>query len=494
MAGIDHLIGPGEVVVYRGRFGAMRVLYEAMAVAIGLGVGMLTGPGILLAILFLGVWFYSERGLQRIVVTNQRVIHKQGWIRPRVDEIALPQVESIKNNGQRIVIIGSGGTKLKLPAYIADEAGLGRAIHQGRMGPQGVTPQGAEPQGAMSQVNASQGTTSQGTTPVYPQMAEAGGAAMETPMATPAGDSSAAQAQASVQGASASAPQGSGAGAKVAAGATATGANPAKPPLWKRPAFIVIACLLGWPLLVMPFEADEGAPGGATSEPLVSSVQQGGLAMAEAAAASEPVPIGAEVAPTDDPGALPEAVLTVTEADTLPYARRSIVVRLSDEIDEATIIEIGKLLQAEAPRYRSTYVDFYLPQMIEGAGAWASLHLERGQPPELLGLSDTSSLGKAAEAAGSGGDVIGKWRDDRPYVKSLMVICETDAGFVLTRTFADGDMMEQRLDERKASSGRRFDIAPDDGEGYGEYLLLRTDGALAFYDNDGLIFVARKVE
>lgn len=476
MAGIEHLIGPGEVVVHRGRFGAMRVLYEAMAVAIGLGVGVLTGPGILLAILFLGGWFYSERGLQRIVVTNQRVIHKQGWIRPRVDEIALSQVESIKNNGQRIVIVGSGGTKLRLPAYIADEAGLGRAIRQGRMGPHGVAPQGIAPQG----------TTSQGITPVHPQMAEAAGAATATPI-NPKADTTAGQAHASLQGSSASAPQGGGSGAKVAAG-TAAAASPAKPPLWKRPVFIVIACLLGWPFLIMPFVADEGAPGGATGEAVVPSVQQAGLAMAEAAA-SEPVPTGAEVASADDPGALPEAVLTVTEADTFPYARRSIVVRLSTEIDEAAIIEIGKLLQAEAPRYRSTYVDFYLPRMVEGAGAWASLHLERGQPPELLGLSDTSSLRQAAKATGSGGDLIGKWRDDRPYVKSLMVIRETDAGFVLTRTFADGDMMEQRLVERKASSGRRFEIAPEDGEGYGEYLLLRTDGALAFHDNDGLIFV-----
>lgn len=471
MAGIEHLIGPGEVVVYRGRFGAMRVLYEAMAVAIGLGVGMLTGPGILLAILFLGVWFYSERGLRRIVVTNQRVIHKQGWIRPRVDEIALSQVESIKNNGQRIVIIGSGGTKLKLPAYIADEAGLGRAIRQGRLAPQGVTPQGA---------------TSPGITPVPLAMAEVAGAATGTSTATPMGDSAAAQAHVPLQGAPAAAPQGSGAGTE--AGPTAA-ASPAKPPLWKRPAFIVIACLLGWPFLIMPFMADEDAPGGAAGEAVVPSVQQAGLAMAEAAAASETTPPGAEAAPTDDQGALPEAVLTVTEADTLPYARRSIVVRLSDEIDEAAILEVGKLLQAEAPRYRSTYVDFYLPQMVEGAGAWASLHLERGQPPELLGLRDTSRLGKAAEAAGSGGDVIGKWRDDRPYVKSLMVIREMGAGPVLTRTFANGEVMEQRLTERKASSGRRFDIVPEDGDGYGEYLLLRIDGALAFYDNDGLIFV-----
>lgn len=459
MAGIDHLIGPGEVVVYRARFGAMRVLYEAMAVAIGLGVGVLTGPGILLAILLLGVWFYSERGLQKIVVTNQRVIHKQGWIRPRVDEIALTQVESIKNNGQRIVITGSGGTKLKLPAYIADEAGLGRAIRQGRMAPQGIAP-------------------------TYPQGAEAPYAATGAHLVAGSAD----QAAFSRKTASASTPQEGSPGAVSAATAAS------KPALWKRPAFIAIACLLGWPFLAMPFVGGDEESRGAVNEsaPLLTpqSAQYEGSRIATAAA-SEPVAVRTESEPVYEPGALPEAVLTVTEADTLPYARRSLVVRLSDEIDEPTIIEIGKTLQAEAPRYRSTYVDFYLPDMVEGAGAWASLHLERGSPPEVLGFGDMSGLKQAAEDTGSGGDIIGKWRDDRPYVKSLMVIRGTGDSFVLIRTFADGEVMEQRLKERSTSSGRRFDILPEDGEGYGEYVILRSDGALAFHDADGLIFVAR---
>lgn len=467
MAGIDHLIGPGEAVVYRARFGAMRVFYEAIAVAIGLGVGVLTGPGILLAILFLGVWFYSERGLQRIVVTNQRVIHKQGWVRPRVDEIALTQVESIKNNGQRIVIIGSGGTKLKLPAYIADEAGLGRAIRQGRMAPQGMPFQG-----------------------IHPSYARAAGAS--GPLLA---DSSADQTSYPHQEESVPAPyDGEGMATMGSITGAAAGAHTSKPPLWKRPAFIAIACLLGWPFLVMPFVGGDNEPHGAVNEPAPQSALQ--LAQYEgshiaAAAANEVVSIRTEGQPAHDPGALPEAVLTVTEADMLPYARRSLVVRLTDEIDEPTIIEIGKLLQAEAPRYRSTYVDFYLPDMVEGAGAWASLHLERGSPPEVLGLGDMSGLKRAVKNTGSGGDIIGKWRDDRPYVKSLMVMRGTGESFVLTRTFADGEVMEQRLKERSTSAGRRFDILPEDGEGYGEYVILRSDGTLAFYDADGLIFVAR---
>ena len=121
MAKIQRLIEPGERIVYRARFGPARVTYELAVTAAALTVGVLTGPGILLAILFLAVWLYAERSLREVVVTNQRVIQKKGWIRPQIDEINLRQVESIKNNGQRVVIIGSGGSKMKLPYFLQEK-------------------------------------------------------------------------------------------------------------------------------------------------------------------------------------------------------------------------------------------------------------------------------------------------------------------------------------------------------------------------------------
>lgn len=125
---IEKLIEPGEEIIYRARFGALRAFWELVAITIGLVIGAMTGPGIVLVIIILVVGIYSGRKHQKVVVTNQRLIYLQGWGRPRIDEINLRQVESIRNNGQRITVTGSGGTKLVLPHFLADEAGLGRAI------------------------------------------------------------------------------------------------------------------------------------------------------------------------------------------------------------------------------------------------------------------------------------------------------------------------------------------------------------------------------
>lgn len=131
LANIEKLIEPGEQIIYRARFGALRTFWELVTIAIGLVIGALTGPGIVLVIIVLVVGIYSGRRHQKVVVTDRRLIYLQGWGRPRIDEINLRQVESIRNSGQRITVIGSGGTKLVLPHFLADEAGLGRAIRGG---------------------------------------------------------------------------------------------------------------------------------------------------------------------------------------------------------------------------------------------------------------------------------------------------------------------------------------------------------------------------
>lgn len=84
--------------------------------------------------LLLAAMIYRERK-QIIVVTNQRVLHVHSqWSRLKIDEINLRQVESIRDNGQRITIVGSGGTKLVLPPLLADLRGLAHAIQSGVAG------------------------------------------------------------------------------------------------------------------------------------------------------------------------------------------------------------------------------------------------------------------------------------------------------------------------------------------------------------------------
>ncbi|MDO8423311.1 MAG: hypothetical protein Q7S99_14235 [Parvibaculum sp.] len=131
MVKLEKLIAPGEIIIYRARFGGQRLFLDLVLIALGLASGALLGPGVIVVMLVLASMIYRERK-QIIVVTNQRILHVHSrWSGLKIDEINLRQVESIRDNGQRITIVGSGGTKLVLPPFLADLRGLGHAIRSG---------------------------------------------------------------------------------------------------------------------------------------------------------------------------------------------------------------------------------------------------------------------------------------------------------------------------------------------------------------------------
>lgn len=128
---IDNNIAPGEHIVYRAKFGSARLIYEAIIVCISLFLGSLLGPGIILIILFLIAWLWGERRLQEVAATNRRLIHKRNSGSSNVKELLLDRIESVKKSGARIIVTGSGGTRIKLPEYIANEADLKAALMNG---------------------------------------------------------------------------------------------------------------------------------------------------------------------------------------------------------------------------------------------------------------------------------------------------------------------------------------------------------------------------
>ena len=131
MAFIDNNIAPGEHIVYRAKFGSARLVYEAIIVCMSLFLGSLLGPGLILVVLFLVAWLWGERRLQEIAVTNRRLIHKRNSGNSSVKELLLDRIESVKKSGARIIVTGSGGTRIKLPEYIANEADLRAALLNG---------------------------------------------------------------------------------------------------------------------------------------------------------------------------------------------------------------------------------------------------------------------------------------------------------------------------------------------------------------------------
>jgi len=129
MSKIENFLAPGEQIIYRARFGGTRFLLEVFAASITLLISTVMGPmGLLLGMLVLVGWVYGERTLQKVVVTNRRLIHKKPRFGMQIDEINLTQIESIKDNGQRLIVHGTGGNRVKLPYFLKDRSILRNAM------------------------------------------------------------------------------------------------------------------------------------------------------------------------------------------------------------------------------------------------------------------------------------------------------------------------------------------------------------------------------
>lgn len=132
MSYLSKSLAPGETIVFRGRFHWMQQFY-AWAILLLLGI----------VIVGIVIWVREMFRLNtaEFVVTNRRVVLKQGFFSVKVDEVTLNSVEGshidqsflgrLFNYG-RITIRGSGDTHLLFPT-MADPAAFRAAAEGVRM-------------------------------------------------------------------------------------------------------------------------------------------------------------------------------------------------------------------------------------------------------------------------------------------------------------------------------------------------------------------------
>jgi len=395
MSKIENILAPGEQISYRARFGGTRLLLEVFAASITLLISTAMGPvGLLLGILVLVAWVYGERALQKIVVTNRRLIHKKPRFGMQIDEINLTQIESIKDNGQRLIIHGTGGTRVKLPYCLKDKLVLRNAM-------QNADIVAADTDGNVQNLNAED---------------------IE--------------------------------------------------PFWKRHKIITgLGIYLAVGALAVPFiddnEVSDQAVETATLRPTPQVVN------------SDRVVSAALATP-----ARHDKIAGISEEVSFGSSKRSLVVRLTEPIDEATLTSIARGLQSEKPSFVRTYIEYYLPDMVEGAGAWATTHFDPDLNVEILGLS-VDELEQVSNAP-TDPNIIGRWVAQADGYK-IMIRREGNR-LLLTRTYADGSEGEHLIRERQAPRGTRYDFIENSDTG--DYFVLRADSGLEARDDLGLIFTA----
>lgn len=395
MSKIEHLLAPGEQIIYRARFGGTRLLLEVLAASITLLISAAMGPlGLFVGTLVLAAWIYGERTLQKVVVTNRRLIHKKPRFGMQVAEINLTQIESITDNGQRLIVHGSGGTRVKLPYFLKDRSVLRNVVQN--------------PESAASDMDRNTRSLTEWDTE----------------------------------------------------------------PFWKRHkiitgvgAYLVVSTLAVF--LMEDGDVTDQAVETATSHPM-RQVTNTNAAVSSGSATP----------------AQHDKITGITEEISFGSSKRSLVVRLAEPIDEATLTSIARGLQSEKPNFARTYIEYYLPDMVEGAGAWATTHFDPGLNVEILGLS-VDELEQVSNAP-TDPNVIGRWVAQADGY--TIIIRREGNRLLLTRTYADGSEGEHPIRERQAPRGIRYDFIENSDTG--DYFVLRADGDLEARDDLGLIFTA----
>ena len=69
--------------------------------------------------------------------------------------------------------------------------------------------------------------------------------------------------------------------------------------------------------------------------------------------------------------------------ETFQDVRRTVVVRLSEPVENDVLDEIAFRLWGRQSHIARTYVEYYLPDMVPGAGAWAIAIYDRQANPRM---------------------------------------------------------------------------------------------------------------
>ena len=138
MSFLDKRLAPGETVVYRGRFHLMQHVY-AWTILVLLGIFLIG----------IAIWIREMVRLSttEFVVTNRRVVLKDGFLAVHVNELTLSAIEGSEVDQSffgrlfgygRLTMRGRGDTHLEFPT-IAHPSRFRAAVEGARMADEGKT-------------------------------------------------------------------------------------------------------------------------------------------------------------------------------------------------------------------------------------------------------------------------------------------------------------------------------------------------------------------
>jgi hypothetical protein len=188
-------------------------------------------------------------------------------------------------------------------------------------------------------------------------------------------------------------------------------------------------------------------------------------------------------------------IYTIIDSKVLLGTTRRLNVRLNRKVSEDVLRAIAiKLKNAEPTSYESTFILYYLPDMIVDTGAWASTHFEPDLKVKILGASLDDEK-RANIAASPKQVVIGKWLDEAYSGGQIIIIYREKGRLFLGLRSPDpiySNLPDDEIIERKSKLGRKFQSTePSDS---GDFYILDKSGNLQGWDAQGFVRTMKAID
>lgn len=148
-----------------------------------------------------------------------------------------------------------------------------------------------------------------------------------------------------------------------------------------------------------------------------------------------------------------EHVLEVKENKSIPTIKRSLNVYLKEPIAEIEIRQIAMALHNEAPNFERTFIEYLLPGMTYGAGAWAISHFNPDLEIKIFGFKPDFELSATSQIIDS---TVGQWTSWH----TVITINKTDATYSVIRETGNNVAWEEEHSGKETERGLLLCPAP----------------------------------
>jgi len=184
-----------------------------------------------------------------------------------------------------------------------------------------------------------------------------------------------------------------------------------------------------------------------------------------------------------------EIQYTIINEEKLLSIKTMIDIRLESEVNEDTLIKIANELKRDGrSHFQRIFINYYLPEMEVGKGAWALSHFNPDLEVDIIGLSKDEKAELLEKTSSYEGNTIGRWLD---YSVGIFTISKNADNLKIYKKYSDGSESVENL-LQKMVNGQKHWI--EENNTFGEYYLLNNDGSLSIYDTEGLVMTMKRVK